>query len=67
MNRCHAVSMDRRVWNMPQVLRDEGEEAYFAAFEAQDYGNYRCLDEDCFVDAIETLAPGKHWPSISMA
>ncbi|CAB1096683.1 unnamed protein product [Ectocarpus sp. CCAP 1310/34] len=43
--------------HLSEVLRDEGEEAYFAAFEAQDYGNYRCLDEDGFVNAIETLAP----------
>ncbi|CAN0106095.1 unnamed protein product, partial [Ectocarpus sp. 13 AM-2016] len=43
--------------HLSEVLRDEGEEVYFAAFEAHDYGNYRCLDEDGFVDAIGTLAP----------
>ena len=42
-----------------QVLQEEGEEAYFAAFEAQDSGNYRTLGEDGFVDAIVDLAPGK--------
>lgn len=44
---------------MPQVLEDEGEEAYFAAFEDQDDDNYRCLDEDGFIDAIGVLAPGR--------
>lgn len=42
-----------------QVLQDDGEEAYFAAFEAHDGDNFRCVDEDGFVDAIETLAPGR--------
>lgn len=43
-----------------QVLEDEGEEAYFAAFQANDGANCQSLDEEGFVDAIETLAPGEH-------
>lgn len=43
-----------------QVVQDEGEEAYFAAFEAHDGDNFRCVDEDGFVDATETLAPGRY-------
>lgn len=41
-----------------QVLEEEGEEAYFAAFEGQDADDYRSLDEDGFVDAIAALSPG---------
>ncbi len=47
-----------------QVLQDEGEEAYFAAFEAQDGDNFRCVDEDGFVDALESFAPGGSTRSI---
>lgn len=43
-----------------QVLEVEGEEAYFAAFQAQDAANCQSLDEDGFVDAIEALAPGEY-------
>eukprot|EP00903_Cladosiphon_okamuranus_P011997 g11266.t1 len=43
--------------HLSQVLQDDGEEAYFAAFEAHDGDNFRCVDEDGFVDAIEILAP----------
>lgn len=39
-------------------MQEEGEEAFFAAFEDQDTDNYRSLDEDGLVDAIEALAPG---------
>lgn len=44
---------------MLQVLQDEGEESYFAAFEDQDVDNRRRLDEDGFIDAMGVLAPGR--------
>ncbi|CAM9447460.1 unnamed protein product, partial [Hapterophycus canaliculatus] len=43
--------------HLSEVLHDEGEEAFFAAFEAQDGDNNRCLDADGFIAAMEILAP----------
>lgn len=43
---------------MVKVLHEEGEEAFFAAFEDQDIDDYRSLDEDGFVNAMVALAPG---------
>ncbi|CAM9208018.1 unnamed protein product, partial [Scytosiphon promiscuus] len=43
--------------HLAEVLEDEGEESYFAAFEDQDGDNRRRLDEDGFIDAMGILAP----------